>query len=162
MARVVRLAPGTTKNKQGRTIPLTPELYRILVYEKQERGQNWPDCPWVFKRRGKRIKNFYAAWEEASKRAGLWDDERDRPTFRFHDLRRSAARNLKKAGATKKEIMRIGGWKTPSVFRRYAIVTERDLVQVADRLESYLRGVEREADKATLRQLSDTPSVRPS
>ena len=69
-----------------------------------------------------------------SKRAGLWDDERDRPTFRFHDLRRSAARNLKKTGATEEEIMRIGGWKTPSEFRRYAIVTERDLVQVTDRV----------------------------
>ena len=47
--------------------------------------------------------------------------------------------------------MRIGGWKTPSVFRRCAIVTEGDLVQVADRLQSYLRGVEREADKATFK-----------
>lgn len=162
LARVVRLKPGTTKNKEGRTIPLTPELCHILVFQKQVRDQNLPQCPFVFQRRGKRIKNFYLAWAEASKRAGLWDDESDKPRFRFHDLRRSAARNLHKAGASEQLIMRIGGWKTASVFRRYAIVTEPDLVQAADKLESYLREVESERDRAKKGQTFVNEKIKPS
>lgn len=162
LARVVRLAPGTTKNREGRTIPLTPELYQMIAYQKQDRAQHWPHCPFVFHRFGNRIKDFRGAWAEASKRAGLWDDESGKPRFRFHDLRRSAVRNLVKAGASEQLIMRIGGWKTPSVFRRYAIVTESDLVQAADRLESYLKGIESEHKGAKKGQTLDSVNPKPS
>ena len=44
----------------------------MLVLQKQIQDSNWPSCPWVFSRYGKRIKNFYNAWGEATRRAGLW------------------------------------------------------------------------------------------
>jgi hypothetical protein len=44
----------------------------------------------------------------------------------FHDLRRTAARNLRNSGAAEEVIMDIGGWKTASVFKRYAIVDQTD------------------------------------
>jgi len=46
----------------------------------------------------------------------------------FHDLRRIAARNLRRAGIPVSMIKQIGDWKTTSVFHRYASVDRRDMV----------------------------------
>jgi hypothetical protein len=59
-------------------------------------------------------------------------------TLFFHDLRRSGARNFRKAGVDESVIMRIGGWKTPSTFRRYNIVDENDLAVAGERLAAFL------------------------
>ena len=53
----------------------------------------------------------------------------------FHDLRRTAARNLRKAGVAEGVIMKIGGWRTRSVFERYAIVSQSDIADAIGRLE---------------------------
>lgn len=50
--------------------------------------------------------------------------------------------------------MQIGGWKTRSVFDRYNIVSERDLVDAAGKLERHLAEVQTERAKATSRQLA--------
>jgi len=53
-----------------------------------------------------------------------------------HDLRRSAIRNLIRAGVSEQVAMRISGHKTVSVFRRYNIVATDDVVTAMRRLES--------------------------
>jgi len=53
----------------------------------------------------------------------------------FHDLRRTAARNLRKAGVAEGVIMKIGGWRTRSVFERYAIISQADIAEAIGRLE---------------------------
>ena len=58
IARVVRLNPGETKNEEGHVIPLAGEPCQMLVFQKQIRDECWPECPWVFFRYGKRIKDF--------------------------------------------------------------------------------------------------------
>ncbi len=166
---IVRLNAGETKSGEGRLLPLASELFHVLSLQRATRDQRWPKCPWVFFRYGKRIKDFRGAWEEASKRAAmrekspvpsLWAAKK--PTKLFHDLRRTGARNLVRAGVPERVVMQIGGWKTRSVFDRYNIVSERDLVEAAGKLERHLAEVESERAKATSRQLSGARTNEPS
>jgi hypothetical protein len=52
-----------------------------------------------------------------------------------HDFRRSAARELRRAGAAESTIMAIGGWKTAAMFRRYAIKDPRDIKAAIEKRE---------------------------
>lgn len=57
----------------------------------------------------------------------------------FHDLRRSFARESDRAGVRQAAIMKLGGWKTDSVFRRYNIVSEGDLRDAMQQIEQFRR-----------------------
>ena len=69
-------------------------------------------------------------WHEACEAAGM-------PDLLFHDLRRSAIRNLKRAGVQDKVAMEISGQKTRSVFDRYNIVDEGDIEAAGEKLTRY-------------------------
>ena len=130
--RVV-LDPGTTKNDDGRIFPFTNELRELLEKQwettqsvQRKRGAL---CPWVFHRDGQRIKSFYGAWRTACKKAGL-------PGRIPHDFRRTAVRNLVRAGIPERVAMQMTGHKTRSVFERYNTVSEGDLDAAAKRLDA--------------------------
>ena len=53
-----------------------------------------------------------------------------------HDFRRSAVRNLRLAGVSESEMMKITGHKTATVFRRYNIVTPDDVSAAMRKLET--------------------------
>jgi hypothetical protein len=71
--------------------------------------------------------NLRGEWEEATEAAGC-------PNLIVHDLRRSGARNLHDACVDETVIMKIGGWKTRSVFIRYGIVATKDIENAMDLL----------------------------
>lgn len=131
--QVIRLAVGSTKNKEGRVLPygMLPELVDVIEEQWAQRERLLADtgnlCPWVFHRKGKPIKSFRKAWDAAFEASGV---ERKVP----HDFRRTAARNLVRAGVPEKIAMGITGHKTRAVFDRYNIVSEGDLRDALGRL----------------------------
>ena len=160
LARLVRLEPGTTKNDEARLLPLYGELFETVKMQLEIRDQLWPGCPWLFSRHGQRIKSMDGAWHEACKRAGLWDEETGKPTRLFHDLRRTGVRNLVRAGVPERVAMLISGHKTRAVFDRYNIVSERDLHEAGQKMERYMRAVEKHhegAKKGQTSSISDKP-----
>ncbi|HKA02322.1 MAG TPA: hypothetical protein VKE70_37685 [Candidatus Solibacter sp.] len=68
------------------------------------------------------------------------------PELLFHDLRRSAVRNMKRAGVQDVVAMRISGHKTHSVFDRYNITDIDDLTGAGVKLEQYFE--QRKAERA--------------
>ncbi len=124
-ARTIRLEPGETKNNEARTVVMTGLVYALLqqcVTGKQ------PDDH-VFTRSGNRpIQDFRGAWAKVCTKA-------ETPGLLFHDLRRTAIRNMVRRGIPERVAMTISGHKTRSVFDRYNIVSESDLREAAQKLE---------------------------
>lgn len=86
--------------------------------------------PWVFCRDdGVPVGDFKKAWKTATKRAGV-------PGRIFHDFRRTAVRDLIRAGIPETVAMRMTGHRTRSVFERYAIVEEGMLQEAGERFEA--------------------------
>ena len=84
--------------------------------------------PWVFPRGdGRPLGSFAKAWKAACKAAGC-------PGKLVHDLRRTAVRNLVRAGVNEKVAMTLTGHKTREVFDRYHIVSETDLAEAVKKL----------------------------
>jgi integrase len=149
----IRLTAADTKTKEGRVFPfgLAPDLKALL--EAQWAARNGV---FVFHRGGERIT--YDAlehqWDRARKRAGT-----DRI---MHDLRRSAARDFRRAGVSEGEIMRLCGWRTRSMFDRYNVIDEADLaVAVGRRFAPNGKGAAKSSPSdATPEALSSTPVTR--
>lgn len=126
-AGVIRLYE--TKNGEPRTIPIYGEMVKCLADLRERTPKR---CVWVFHRAGKRILDFRRGWAKATDDAGL-------SGLLFHDLRRSAVRNMRRAGITEAIAMRISGHKTRSIFERYNIVDEADLRDAGEKLAEFLR-----------------------
>jgi len=137
---LIRLDPGTTKSGRGRTFPFRALAELAAVLERRERARKAQAAagrvvPWVFFDdsgaplfSGRRPKqNFRRAWQRARNAAGL-------PGRFFHDFRRTAVRNLDRAGVSRAVAMELVGLKTDEIYRRYDIVDERDLERGAETL----------------------------
>ena len=87
--------------------------------------------PRVFRRDAVTVRAWRAAWPEACRRAGV-------PGRFLHDCRRTAARNLVRAGVPERVAMLLTGHRSRAIFDRYNIVQEAELHHASDRLCAYL------------------------
>ena len=140
--RVIRLEPGTTKNRDGREVLMTDSVHNLL--SALVHGKSADD--YVFTRaNGRPVRDFRGTWQNACAHAGV-------PDLLFHDLRRTGARNLRRAGVAEGIIMKIGGWRTRSVFERYAIVSRSDMNDAILKLQESENRVEQERLQAEEQQ----------
>ncbi|MBA2485854.1 MAG: hypothetical protein H0V35_07110 [Nitrospira sp.] len=90
--------------------------------------------PWVFFRvTGKGIQpihSYKTAWGKSCLLAGV-------PEKLVHDFRGTAVRNLRRAGVSQTEAMKLTGHLTISVFQRYDKIEEADLCAAVDKLAAF-------------------------
>ncbi len=133
---VIRLRPEAAKNGQARLVALEGDLRAIIERRLVMKHIPTPDgariVAWVFHREGAPIGDFRKAWASACKKAGLEGKL-------FHDLRRTAIRNMVRAGVQERIAMEISGHRTRSVFDRYNITSERDLREAIQKTQKYVR-----------------------
>ncbi len=117
----VQLSARQTKGKRARLFPfgLAADLKAVL-----EAAWNARDGLFVFQgaKGGHRVayQTLLHDWQGASKRAGCHGRL-------MHDLRRTAARDFRRAGVDEGTIMALCGWRTRAMFDRYNIVSDVDL-----------------------------------
>jgi site-specific recombinase XerD len=151
----LRLEPNETKNNEGRMFPLTPMLREALERQVQKtealQREKGVIIPWLFHREGKPIKAFRRSWITACVAAGFGRRilDTDGKLIKAvadripHDFRRTAVRNLERAGVSRSPAMKMVGHKTQSIYSRYAIADEGMLKDAAQKL-----AVLHEADQA--------------
>jgi integrase len=130
---IVRIETGETKNDEARTVYLDNELKSVFRHQWRKGVKRKQQLPYVFLNAmgTERIKRFDKAWRSACKDCKIG-------IKLFHDLRRTAVRNMVRSGIPERVAMMISGHKTRSVFDRYNIVSEQDLKIAAQKQESYL------------------------
>jgi integrase len=144
---LIVLDPLDTKNKKGRALPIYGDMVEVLKNQKQIRDKQFPECEHVFfwhtedamianggqrSIPGTHIKVFRKSWTKAVKAAGY-------PSLLFHDLRRTAERNMTKAGMDQDMRMKISGHKTPSMSTRYNIVVAADVAEERKKMDDWFK-----------------------
>lgn len=158
----IRLDPGSTKSGEGRVFPMSIELRTLL--EAQARAVTGDSKPHpaavkvIYARvtafgaqRVFPVGSFKKSWKTACYKAGIpctvepvkKGGKRGAVKIiscsrTFHDLRRSAAKNLIAQGIPERVVMQICGWMTRSVFDRYSIVGEADLRIAREKMDGRL------------------------
>jgi integrase len=113
----VTLQADETKTGHARAVPILAGEMRDWLQWTLERANG---CAFVFHHDGERFKEFRTPWKNACKEAEI-------PDLKFHDLRRTAVRNMRRAGVPQVVRMRITGHRTDSMERRYNIVDVDDI-----------------------------------
>jgi integrase len=126
VAGSLRLPGSATKNKRPLALPLTGRLLALIDRRWHHRVRT---CDYVFHHDGARVLRFDRLWHAAAAAIG-------RPGLLLHDLRRSGARALRRAGVAEDVIMKLGGWRTRAMFSRYNIVDESDLADAQVKLNA--------------------------
>jgi integrase len=127
-----------SKNGEPRVLPLVGDLAALVERRWTAREYQTPEgttalSPFVFHRAGQPVADFRKSWASVCDTAGV-------AGTLFHDLRRSAVRNMDRAGVSQSVAMALSGHKTASVYRRYRIVDEVDLRQALARMQADLTG----------------------
>jgi integrase len=135
---VIELQGEDAKNGTARLVPMVgKDLAGIFARRKEAQkvkvGDGTTFARLIFHHNGKPIVDCRKAWRTACAKANV-------PGLLFHDLRRSAVRNLDRAGISRDIAMKISGHKTQSTYSRYNIVSTDDMRQALERTQTYREG----------------------
>ena len=135
-SRLIHLRPERSKNGHARKVALEGELWEIIQRRWNDRiitrKNGTATMPrYVFHRDGHPIGEFKKSWASACAAAGVGHKL-------FHDFRRTAVRNMVRAGVPESVAMKISGHRTRAVFDRYNITDERDLRDAMTKTQAYL------------------------
>jgi integrase len=128
-AQCIRLQASQTKGKKARELPFYGEMEHWL---RRQRERCPEGCQWVFFHNSRPVGAQLRGWREACEAAGV-------PALLFHDLRRTAVRNMRLAGIDQSVRMKISGHKTTSMEARYNILDDADLKDAATKMNSFLK-----------------------
>ena len=129
-AGMITLSADKSKNKEPRKLPVVGAIREVIERRIERRDIS---CNFIFHRKGKPVRSFRKAFKAAAKEIG-------QPELIPHDMRRSAVRNFRRAGLKEIEGMMLSGHKTNSVFKRYNIIDEQDLREIADKAARHVQG----------------------
>jgi integrase len=123
---------GPTKNGDPRRVHLPSGVMPMIIDHLERFVDESPDSPLFVGATGEPLRpsNFWVIWEHARKTVGL-------KPVRFHDLRHFAATMFASTGASTKEIMSRGGWKSVTMVVRYEHASEERDALLADALNPY-------------------------
>jgi hypothetical protein len=156
-----------SKNGRGRVLGLDDDLVALIERRWQARVIEREDgtttvAERVFHRDGRPIGDFRKAWATACIKAGLFTFIQDgaghtrrAPTKLFHGLRRTAVRNMIKAGVRENVAMAVTGHKTRSMLDRYLIVKPED-----DTREAMARTAQHRTARMTALPTITVPQLR--
>jgi len=123
-----------SKNKKPYYVPVIGELEQLIKRREEARSIKTESgmllSSLVFHRGGASISEFRKSWATACEKAGC-------EGLLFHDLRRSAARQLIRSGTSKDVAKMVGGWKTDSMFSRYNVTGDEDLRDAMEKVTKY-------------------------
>lgn len=154
-AREVRLR--TSKNGQGRVLPLHGDLWDLIERRWAARTVQMKDetaklSQFVFHRAGVPVVDFRKPWKEACSKAKI-------AGRLFHDLRRTAVRNMVRAGVPQSVAMGISGHKTVSMFLRYNITNGADKCEALRKTAEYLAAQPKKNQEETVVDLGSREAV---
>ena len=131
-ASEIMLKAADTKTGEGRHLPIYGDMVQIV---KDAISRRFPGCPYLFHRAGTPLYQgrIWRAWKACVISAGY-------PNLMFHDLRRSAIRNMVRAGIPEKVAMTVSGHKSRSIFARYNIVDGDDVRRVGETMQRFFGG----------------------
>jgi integrase len=173
---VIRLKGVNAKNGEARSVALGGALAELIDRRKAARQVKRRDAvmlsQFIFHQDGQPVGDFRKAWATACVAARLGQfyckacnqpvgghrcEACNQETYYsgrvFHDLRRTAVRNMVRAGVPERVAMSVSGHKTRSIFDRYNIVNESDLREAMQRTQNYLDGsTKQETSPTVMRQ----------
>jgi len=136
--RVVMLPDS--KNDDPQSVPLQGELLEVIERRWKARYYRTREgvvgvSEYVFHRDGKPIPQptFNHQFREARKNAGISSGRI------FHDLRRTAARNMVRGGVPQSVAMRVTGHRSDTMFRRYDITSLDDKADALRRASEHAK-----------------------
>src|SRR5262245_16267716 len=141
----IKLQGKDAKTGKARSIALEGPLRNVIERRIQVRRL---DFPFIFHRGGKKLGEFRKTWKTACKAAGLLGKL-------VYDFRRTAVRNMTRAGVPRTVAMKISGHRTEAVFERYNITSDEDIRDAVIKTAAYVESLPKSTTVVPFKQQND-------